>query len=93
MSLTGLPLLVSVVALAILIPLVLALTWASRPQGPFGRFLGFIAMVVAQLTAVAAVGLWANDTFGFYDTWTDLLGGSRVLDPCRSQRFTSGGRG
>jgi hypothetical protein len=70
MSLTGLPLLVLLVAFAILIPLVLALTWASRPHGPLGRILRFIAMMVAQLTAVAAVGLWANDTVGFYDNWT-----------------------
>jgi S-formylglutathione hydrolase FrmB len=34
-------------------------------------------MVVAQLLAVAAVGVWANNTFGFYDSWSDLLGGSQ----------------
>jgi hypothetical protein len=78
MSLTGLPLLALLVALAILIPLVLALTSASRPHSLLATVLRFIAMMVAQLTAVAAVGLWANDTFGFYDNWTDLLGGSRV---------------
>jgi hypothetical protein len=76
MSLTGLPLLVSLVALAILIPLVLALTWPKRPHGLVHPVLRFMCMVVAQLTAVAAVGVWANDAFGFYDSWTDLLGGS-----------------
>jgi hypothetical protein len=55
MSLTGLPLLVLLVASAILIPLVLASTWASRPHGLLGQVLRLIAMVVAQLTAVAAV--------------------------------------
>ncbi len=78
MSLTGLPLFVSLVALAILIPLVLAVTSASGPHGRLAAVLRFIAIMVAQVTAVAAVGLWANDTFGFYDTWADLLGGSRV---------------
>jgi hypothetical protein len=78
MSLTGLPLLVLLVASAILIPLLLASTSASRPHGLLGLVLRVVAMVVAQLTAVAAVGVWANDTFGFYDNWTDLQGGSRV---------------
>ena len=78
MSLTGLPLFALLVALAILIPLALALTWSSRPHGVLGRALRFIAMVIAQVTAVAAVGVWANNTFGFYDSWADLLGGSQA---------------
>jgi len=78
MSLTGLPLFVLLVAFAILIPLALVLTWSGRPHGLLGRALRFIAMVVAQVTAVAAVGVWANNTFGFYDSWADLLGGSQA---------------
>jgi hypothetical protein len=34
-------------------------------------------MVFAQLLAVAAVAVWANNTFGFYDSWSDLMGGSQ----------------
>jgi hypothetical protein len=78
MSLTGLPLFVLLVAFAILIPLALVLTWSGRPHGLLGRALRFIAMVVAQVTAVAAVGVWANNTFGFYDSWADLLGRSQA---------------
>jgi hypothetical protein len=54
MSLTGLPLLALLVALAILIPLVLALRSVSRSHGLLGFVLRFVAMVVAQLFAVAA---------------------------------------
>jgi enterochelin esterase-like enzyme len=77
MSLTGRPLLVLLAALAILVPLGLALTWPRRSGGLLHASLGFVAMVVAQLLAVAAVGVWANDTFGFYDSWSDLMGGSQ----------------
>jgi len=76
MSLTGQPLFVLLVALAILIPLFLAISWRRRPHGRTGQILRFIAMVTAQLVAVAAVGVWANNSFGFYDNWTDLLGGA-----------------
>jgi poly(3-hydroxybutyrate) depolymerase len=76
MSLTGRPLLVLLATLAILLPLVLALTLPRRPRGLLRPVLGFIAMVVAQLLAVAAVGVWANNTFGFYDSWSDLVGSS-----------------
>jgi hypothetical protein len=77
MSLTGRPLLVLLATLAILIPLLLALTLPRRPRGPSSPGSRLIAMVVAQLLAVAAVGAWANNTFGFYDSWSDLLGGSQ----------------
>jgi hypothetical protein len=76
MSLTGQPLFVLLVALAILIPLFLVITWRRRPRGVGGQIFRFIAIVTAQLVAVAAVGVWANNTFGFYDNWTDLLGGA-----------------
>jgi S-formylglutathione hydrolase FrmB len=74
MSLTGLPLFVLLVALAILLPVALVLTWWSRPHGLLGRALRFLAIVVAEVTAVAAVGVWVNNTYGFYDNWSDLLG-------------------
>lgn len=77
MSLTGQALLVLLITLAILVPLILALTLPRRPRGLLRPVLGFIAMVLAQLLAVAAVGVWANDTFGFYDSWSDLLGGAQ----------------
>ncbi|HJV12277.1 MAG TPA: alpha/beta hydrolase-fold protein, partial [Propionibacteriaceae bacterium] len=74
MSQTGLPLFVLLVALALLIPLVLTISWRRRPHGLGGQILRFIAMVTAQLMTVAAVAIWANNTFGFYDNWADLLG-------------------
>jgi enterochelin esterase-like enzyme len=77
MSLTGRPLLILLATLAILIPVILALTWLRRPGGLLRPVLGFIAIVVAQVLAVATVGVWANTTFGFYDSWSDLLGRSQ----------------
>jgi S-formylglutathione hydrolase FrmB len=67
---------VLLVALAVVIPLVLVISWQRRPHGLGGQILRFIAMVTAQLLAVAAVAIWANNTFGFYDNWADLLGGA-----------------
>jgi S-formylglutathione hydrolase FrmB len=77
MSLTGWPLLVLLVTLAVLTPLFVALTWRRPPGGLVGAALRFLAMLFAQLLAVAAVGVWANNTFGFYDNWSDLWGGSQ----------------
>lgn len=74
MSLTGLPLFVLLVASALLIPLFLIISWRRRPHGVVGQILRFVAMLTAQLVTVAAVGVWANNTFGFYDNWADLLG-------------------
>lgn len=78
MSLTGRPLLILLAALAVLIPLLVVLTWPRARRGLLRSVLRFLAIVIAQVLAVAAVGVWANDTFGFYDSWSDLLGGAQV---------------
>ena len=77
MSLTGNPLLILFTALAVLIPLLVVTIW-SRRGGGLRAALRFLAIVVAQVMAVATVGLWANNTFGFYNSWSDLLGHSSV---------------
>ncbi|MBF6064666.1 hypothetical protein IU500_24525 [Nocardia terpenica] len=39
------------------------------------RWLARLAMIGAcQLTAVAVVALWADDTNGLYTSWNDLFG-------------------
>jgi enterochelin esterase-like enzyme len=93
MSLTGLPFFLLLVALAILIPLVLTISWRRRPHGLGGRILRFSAMVTAQLVTVAAVAVWANNAFGFYDTWADLLGdaGTGSLQPETNGLLPEGG--
>lgn len=74
MSLTGRPLLVLLVALAALLPLVLILTWRRRPGGLTGQLVRLVGILLAQVLAVGAVGVWANNSFGFYDSWADLEG-------------------
>jgi hypothetical protein len=56
MSLTGQPLLTLLITLAILIPLITEATLPRPPRGLLRPILGFVAMVLAQLLAVAAVG-------------------------------------
>lgn len=78
--LTGRPLLVLVVAAALLA--VAAVTWLSvgRRDGRTRRSVlvrGFAAVglvLVAQGLAVVAFGLEVNDSYGFYASWNDLLG-------------------
>jgi Putative esterase len=77
MSLTGRPLLILLVALALLIPLVLVLTRQTGRRRLLDAIPRLLAILIAQVLAVAAVGLWANNTFGFYDNWADLFGGSQ----------------
>jgi enterochelin esterase-like enzyme len=48
-------------------------TWRSRP-GWLGRGLRLVAIVLSQAVAIAAAGVWANNSFGFYTNWADLLG-------------------
>ncbi len=76
MSLTGRPLLIVLVALALLIPIVLVLTRQTGRRRVLDAIPRFLAILTAQVVAVAAVGVWANYTFGFYDNWADLFGGS-----------------
>lgn len=83
MSLTG-PLVAVVAAgLAVLLPIAVAILWSRCRSGPapsprLRRTLTIgghvLAVVVCEAVAVMAAGVWANDTYGFYDSWADLLG-------------------
>lgn len=60
---------------ALTAPVVTVLLWSRVPGGRAARVaarLGFI--VSAQLTAVLLVAAVVNDDFGFYTSWSDLLG-------------------
>jgi dienelactone hydrolase len=76
MGLTSPVLLGCVAGLAVLLPIVLVITWRRRPAGVGGALLRWVGIVVSQALLVSAVGLYANNTFGFYNTWSDLLGGA-----------------
>ncbi|GAA3640973.1 alpha/beta hydrolase [Microlunatus ginsengisoli] len=74
MSLTSPTLLAVVAVLALLFPIGLAITWRMGPGGVVGGFIRFVGILLCQLLAIGAIGLYANNTFGFYDDWDDVLG-------------------
>ncbi|MET1008249.1 MAG: alpha/beta hydrolase-fold protein [Propionibacteriaceae bacterium] len=74
MSLTSPTLLVILAVLAGLVPIVVALLWRKLPGGAGGFVLRLVAIVLCQVLAVGAIGLWANNQFGFYNTWGDIIG-------------------
>ena len=75
MGLTGEGFFALVIVGVILLPLITILLW-NRIPGPkpvkVGSRLGMIAM--SQAVAVLLAGLWINNTFQLYDSWSDVLG-------------------
>ena len=63
-----------VTALAVLLPLVLIVVWGRGPSGLGGRLLRLVAVLVCQVLAVGAVGLYANGQYGFYNSWGEVIG-------------------
>ena len=74
MSLTSPQLLAIIAILAALAPIALIITWRMRPAGVGGALLRLVGVVVCQIFAIGTIGLWANNNYGFYDSWDDLLG-------------------
>lgn len=85
MSLMGAPLMVVLVALSVLAPIGLAVLWTRhRRRAPrtdhrsLRRVSGVLtlaaAIIVCQATAIFTVGVVANHQYGFYSSWSDLLG-------------------
>lgn len=79
MNLTGTPLLVLVVALVILSPIAVVARWRQtarrgRPNGAGAGIGRLLALLGCQLTAVLLTFLVANNSYGFYTSWTDLTG-------------------
>ncbi|HEY5788881.1 MAG TPA: hypothetical protein VIT65_29330 [Microlunatus sp.] len=83
MSLTSPFLLAVVVALAAILPVTVIVLWGRGPTGIPGRLLRLVGIVLCQLLAVGAIGLYANNQYGFYNGWGDLVG-SRTPPPGRS---------
>ncbi len=75
MTLTGEPLLVLAVTLAVLGPVALTVWWRrARPRTWLGMASRFGAVLLCQILAVGGLFLWVNNQFGFYTSWSDLLG-------------------
>ena len=73
MSLTSPLLLWIVAALAVIVPVVLIVVWGRGPGGIPGRLVRLVGIVLCQLLAVGAIGLYANSEYGFYNSWGELV--------------------
>ncbi len=78
MALTGAPLLVTAITLAIGLPIVTVLVW-DRPRHKVLRRIA--ALFACELMVFAAAGLAVNRSQYFYASWGDLLGTSGVGRP------------
>ncbi|GHC68835.1 alpha/beta hydrolase [Streptomyces cinnamoneus] len=67
-------LLIAIVAAVVLFALTIWL-WPRLSKKGIGSVLARVGMMLAtQLSLFAAIGLWANQSFGFYGSWADLFG-------------------
>jgi S-formylglutathione hydrolase FrmB len=73
-SLTGMPLLVLLVVIALAAPVALAIGWRRSSAKFIAGVVRGLAVVLCQVLAIAAVFVGVNRAFGFYDSWDDLLG-------------------
>jgi hypothetical protein len=80
-ALTSPVLLITLALAALALPVALVLTWRRRPRGLPGAAMRFAVVLVCQALAVTSVGLAANNTYGFYNSWPDLLGGRAASSP------------
>jgi S-formylglutathione hydrolase FrmB len=81
LALTSPALLVVCALLSLAVPAALVLTWRRRPRGVAGGSLRFVVVLVSQALAITTAGLVANNTYGFYNSWTDLVGGRSAAAP------------
>ncbi len=80
-DLTGQPILILSVTLAIALPILVVVLWTRTPRSPRrgpSRLLAPVGraglVVLAQFTAMAALFFSVNNQYGFYSSWADLLG-------------------
>lgn len=87
-DLTGQPVFILSVALAVALPVLIVILWsrrrATRASGP--PFVLVVAgrigvILLAQLMAMTSVFLYVNNQYGFYSSWTDLFGLSGGAPP------------
>lgn len=73
-SLTGAPLTILLIAVAVAMPIALALVWRRFPGRIPGAVLRIGVILGCQAVAVLAMGVAVNRAFLFYDSWDELLG-------------------
>ncbi|MBF9069705.1 alpha/beta hydrolase [Streptacidiphilus fuscans] len=75
MSLTGSGVLILGVVLTVLSVAGTVWIWPRLAKRHWWAFLGRIGtIVVTQVLLICTLGLWVNDSFSFYSSWSDLLG-------------------
>ncbi len=82
LSLTGRPLFILMVVLALAVPVVTVAVLSRRRPAPTSgwrtatmRVAGRVGLVLlSQLLAMCALFLWVNNQYGFYTSWADLAG-------------------
>ena len=75
MSLTGTALFVLSVGLVPVVMVLMLVAWNRLPGPRAVRVAGRVGMVlVSQAAAVLAVLIWVNNTYGLYESWSDLMG-------------------
>lgn len=75
MGLTSMAVLLLAIVAAVLLFAMTIWLWPRLGRKSVGGVLGRVGMLLAtQLTMFAAIGLWANQSFGFFASWADLFG-------------------
>jgi enterochelin esterase-like enzyme len=75
MSLTGTALFVLSIGLVPVVMVLMLVAWNRLPGPPGVRVAGRLGMVLlSQAAAVLAVLVWVNNTYGLYESWSDLMG-------------------
>ncbi|WP_370420447.1 alpha/beta hydrolase [Streptomyces sp. QH1-20] len=75
MGLTSMAVLLLAISAAVVLFALTIWLWPRLGKKSIGSILGRVGMMLAtQLTLFAAIGLWANQSFGFYGSWADLFG-------------------
>jgi enterochelin esterase-like enzyme len=75
LPLTSLRFLALCIGLAIAIPVALLLLWRRAPRNSRWAIPVFlVGVLLAQATAISAVGVSVNRDYGFYPTWSSLFG-------------------
>jgi enterochelin esterase-like enzyme len=94
LSLTGIPLLFAAALLAATAPLLVAWWWRRKTKTGWVSGLRPLAAVLAcQLLAISALFVWVNNEYGFYTSWSDLLGVRTERATIHSNGFARPGAG
>src|SRR4051794_41377554 len=74
MGLTGVPLLVLTVLVALGAPVACLVLW-NRTRGRVAVAVRLLMIVTCQASALLVGGIGLNDHYAFYASWSDLVGG------------------